>query len=574
MGAGIPATLAILLLCAALSFLPGFGLLAHVGCLRPAERLACSGPLSAALCGAAALALFLLAQAGVVLSPWTAVAAPLLLGSGALTLAVLRGLDPRPDADARQIGRFWLLLLGELVLLELLLPTFGGADWFADWWVHFHRSLVYANLVGVHDLARTCIEPRLRCVAPVYDNGVLTARTPLYNLLGGIAVGIAGGRIAAYQLAAAVWGAVLAGPVVLLAQRRGTRMARTAGLLLLLNPFLVHLALYPWPKVLTGAFEVLAAYWLCRLRDGAPWAAGAMIAALLLAVFTHTAAMLYLVALGGYLALRPPMALRWRPLLAGTLVAGTLILPWVGWGAREYGWRGVFLSSPTTSASQPSGAAWLGRKVNGLVFSFVPMPLVHALERRPFDGTAQTWTTVNFALEFPFNAYTGALGAVCSVVLLLGRRRLRLSRDARLLGLLVAGSAALGSVALDPTYLTGGAATNSMAGTIALGLVALAWLDWVPGWRRAALIAVGLEAGLVAVLYFGYLSVGTWSQDPNTRVLASMGQRMLSAELGSGGVAVGALLVVVGTATGLVLLADGSQVPAPPPVVRSAVPAA
>jgi|GEM_PF-4091607 len=574
MGAGIPATLAILLICAALSFLPGFGLLTHVRCLRPAERLACSGPLSAALCGSAALALFLLARGGILLSPWLAVVAPLLLGSGALALAILRGLDPRPDADARQVGHFWLLLLGELALLELLLPTFGGADWFADWWVHFHRSLVYGNLVGLHDLARTCVEPRLRCVAPVYDNGVLTARTPLYNLLGGIAVGIAGGRLAAYQLAAAAWGAVLAGPVVLLAQRRGRRMARTAGLLLLLNPFLVHLALYPWPKVLTGAFEVLAIYWLCRLRDGVPWAAGAMIAALLLAVFTHTAAVLYLAALGGYLVLRPPPALRWQPLLAGTLVVGALILPWVVWGTREYGWRGVFLSSPTTSVSQPSGAAWLGRKADGLVFSLLPMPLVHALERRPFDGTIQTWTTVNFALEFPFNAYTGGLGAACSLLVVLGRRRLRLSSDARLLAVLVAGSAALGSVALDPTYLTGGAATNSMAGTIALGLVALAWVDWAPGWRRAALTAVGLEAALVAALYSGYLSVGTWYQDPNTRVLGGMGQRMLSAELGTGGVAAVVVLVALAIATGLALLVWISHVPAPSRAARPEVPAA
>src|SRR5579862_6607615 len=119
-------TLAILGICIALAFLPGYGLLAHVRSLRPAERLACSGLLSAVICGIAALGCFLMGM-----PTWPAVVAPLAIGAAAWALAGKRGCDLRLDAGARQVGLFWLLTLAELVGLELVIPTFGGAGWFA-----------------------------------------------------------------------------------------------------------------------------------------------------------------------------------------------------------------------------------------------------------------------------------------------------------------------------------------------------------------------------------------------------------------------------------------------------------
>jgi hypothetical protein len=222
-----------------------------------------------------------------------------------------------------------------VIRLEAVLLTFGGGGWFGDRWVHFHRALVYANLVSVQDVARTCVDSDTRCIAPVYDSGVMTARTPLSNLLGGVLLGIDGGRLAAYQIAAAVWGALLAPPVVLLAQRRGLRAGRLAGGLLLLNPYMLHLATYPWPMAMTAGLEVLGIYWICRLGDGLAAAGAGTSAALLLAGFTHTAALVYVCAatiyLGRYGRLRAAYT---RTLGAGALAIVPLSLLWLVWGVR------------------------------------------------------------------------------------------------------------------------------------------------------------------------------------------------------------------------------------------------
>jgi hypothetical protein len=115
----VSVTTGLLLLAAALSFLPGYGLLVHIRRLSPAEHLACSGALSAAVCGAAALACFLLGQATRSTPPmWPVVAAPLVLGGIACAFAPRRGNRPQLDDAARQIALVWLLLLGELLAIE------------------------------------------------------------------------------------------------------------------------------------------------------------------------------------------------------------------------------------------------------------------------------------------------------------------------------------------------------------------------------------------------------------------------------------------------------------------------
>ena len=71
-----------------------------------------------------------------------------------------------------------------------------------------------------------------------------------------------------------------------------------------------------------------------------------------------------------------------------------------------------------------------------------------------------------------------------------------------------------GSGLLAATYLAGGAASDAMGGAVALALVLLASLE--PAWRhrRLVLALVGAEALVDAAVYLGYLSVGTWRDDP------------------------------------------------------------
>jgi hypothetical protein len=482
-------------------------------------------------------------------------AAVLVLGVLLLALAYRKGIPLGLDAAGWQIASFWILFLGELVVLEAVLPSFGGAGWFADWWVHFHRSLVYANLVPVADVARACADPRLHCVAPVYDRGVMTARTPLFNLLAGMPLSLDHGRIAAYQISAMVWTSVVAGPIVLLAQRRGLRAGWLAGALLLANPHLVHMAIYPWSTVLTVAFEVLAVYWLLRLRDGARWAGAAVVFSLGIAVFTHDSALIYVFAIAVYLAIwRRPSWGEWRSMLTGLLLVFLVTLPWIAWGIHTYGWTTVLHSSPATYAGYPGAQVWVREKIDGMIYSFVPMPLAHSLAVAPFANQQALWSTVNSALELWFDSYPGALGVVAALLLLCWYPRARLGKDSARLGWCVAICAALGSVLLDPAILQGGAAQNALDGAVAIGIALLAAA--IPARAQfAVLLAVGLEAALVFALYLGYLSLGPWKSNPNTFVLAGMKQRLLSETLGRPGIA---LLVVAVLGMAAIVLCLGA----------------
>jgi hypothetical protein len=221
---------------------------------------------------------------------------------------------------------------------------------------------------------------------------------------------------------------------------------------------------------------------------------------------------------------------------------------------HTYGWRGVLLSSPTaTQGHQTTAASQIAHAVDALTYSFIPMPLIHYLRVGPFSSPSMGWLTVNGALEIPFNTYPGALGIACSIFLLRRYRAARLSLEARRLGWCIAVCTAIGSVLLDPTDLYGGAAADAMAGTVGVGIALAAAL--VPaGAGRALRLAAGLEMLAVCALYLGYLSVGTWAQDPNTHVLAGMGQQMLSALLGPWGIAVLAVAIAAVTAAGMGVL--------------------
>jgi hypothetical protein len=531
---GVQATtiLGLLLICVALSVVPGYGILLNVRRLRPAERMACCGLVSASICGAAALGCFLLGSGTL-----PAVVVPISIGVGGIVLAHARGIAFTFDGAARQIVLFWLALVAELVIIETIIPSLSGAGWYADWWVHLHRALVYANLVKVDAVAQNCVALHPHCPAPVYDNGVMTARTPLFNLLGGILLGLDHGRLEAFQIATAVWSATLSGPVVLLAQRRGLLAGRIAGTLLLLNPFLVHLAVYTWPKVLTAAFEVAAIYWLCRMRDGKAWAGSAVSACLALAVFTHTGASIYVFAVALYLVfIRRPTGVEIRAMVVGLIVAMFLILPWVGWGIHTYGWRGVFLSSPTASVKPPPPATWVTHKIEGMLFSFIPIPLLDNLAAGKITSSTEAWNTADAGLEFPFDTFSGAQGLIACLLLLRWSGKARLSRDQWRLGFILASCAALGAVLLDPAYLEGGAAVNAIAAVTALGIVFLAALEPVQQHFRLVLLAIGGETLLVFGVYSAYLAWGPWRQSGNEFRLAIMRQRMLSSSLGGDGV--------------------------------------
>lgn len=542
----MPALIVLPVLTVLLMFVPGYGVLLHARALSSAERMGCAGCLSAVICGTLALCCFLGGT-----SPLPAVLAALTIGFAAIALAYRRGIAVLPTSNAIQIGTFWLLFACELLLIEATLPSFGGAGWYADWWVQFHRSLVYANEVGIKDVARNCVDMAVQCSAPVYDNGVLTTRPPLFNLLAGISTGLDQGRIAGYQIGAVLWSSILAGPVVLLAQRRGAVCATLAGILVLANPYLVHLALYPWPKVLTGAFEVLCVYWVVAMRPSAHHARHyerasgvAAGACAVFAVYSHTSALAFVAAcaLGVGLWTRPSSFAR-RSIAIGVVAALLIISPWVVWGSETYGVRGVLLSSPTTSTHVPL-SIWISHSIQGLVYSTVPMPLIQALQHQPLAGGQGTWVAVDSALEFYFDTFVGASGLVLGVVLLVQARSFRVDPDLVRLGALIALVVAAGAALLDPYLHTEGVAGNGIAGPVCLGIALIASSPAVlRGATMLGTLAI-LEAVFALGLYGAYLVAGPWQLNPNVIVLANTHQVMLSADLGTVGIAVYALVVV------------------------------
>jgi hypothetical protein len=189
-------------------------------------------------------------------------------------------------------------------------------------------------------------------------------------------------------------------------------------------------------------------------------------------------------------------------------------------------------------------------KLEGIIYSFVPMPLSHDLAGSPF---ANLWITINGGLQFPFDTYTGAQGIIACLLLLRWMGEAAISRDMWRLGVLVAGCAAVGSVVLDSAFLVNGAAVNAMSGATALGIVFLATLQPAQRRWRMVLALVGAEMALVFGAYLAYLSVGSWRQNPNVPILTRMGQRLLSADLAPGGIvlALAAIVLAVVGSVGL-----------------------
>ena len=333
---------------------------------------------------------------------------------------------------------------------------------------------------------------------------------------------------------------------MVLAQRRGLQAGKIAGYLLLLNPFLVHLAAYPWPKAMAAAFELAGLYWTLRARDGQRWAWSAAGASLALAVATHTSGLVFLVAIAAYALHRRHLT---RQALGEAAAGGAAILPvllpWALWGAHSYGWRGVLFSSPTTTDGPHSAAAWLIHTLGGFFYSLIPVP---ALEDLIGHGQSNVWFTVSDALAFPFSTFTGAVGVGYLLSLLTWRHRVRLADDTLWLGMLFASAAVVGSVALDPTSLAGGAAPDALAAAVGLGIALLAGVEPLREHARTLLVLVGTEFALVMATYAGYLSIGSWRMNPNSVVLAGMDQHLLSAGLGPAGVLlslIGASMVIL-----------------------------
>jgi 4-amino-4-deoxy-L-arabinose transferase-like glycosyltransferase len=248
--------------------------------------------------------------------------------------------------------------------VEAAVPHFGGALRYYDWWMHFDLARFYA---APSDLARTYGE-----------NATVTSRTPLYNVLGGVALTLLGNRFSAFQVMTAAVGWLYILPFALLARRlTGVRAALPVAVAAL-SPLILQSHTYTWPKGLATFCVLLAVERFIALR-AEPQAARPVIAVQLglasgLTVMAHAGFAGYLVPVYAWLAwdcVHRRLPLRW--LLASTASAVLVVLPWYGWAIAQYGLHNAVLAYP--GSPYPSFLAWLLDHILIIVTAVVPVAM-------------------------------------------------------------------------------------------------------------------------------------------------------------------------------------------------------
>ncbi len=383
----------------------GWFFLGRLGGLSPAERFAASfGVAFAALAGAAFLGFLIgaprpLFHGGIL--------ALLLLAALVLYLRRPRATDA-PDPALRWLVAASALTYLHLLLVQLLLPQYVGADWFGDWRMHYEASRIFVGDLDVDtQWAGT-------------GTYTLASRTPLFNLTAAFVMGLAGHDFYVYQLAAVLLNCCFVAAVYLvLDDLFGARAARLGLVLAPLNLWLLHMAWFTWPKMLAAYFIVMGLHFYLQalsLRATEPRAAlrlfGYCWVFSLLGYLTHQVAAVYLTVLVLH-ALTVVLRNRaCRPGLANlAFLAGSMLLllgPWYGWILIHFGVAGTVGSTPLTQMdadARPDVWYYLDSLQHNLHVSVVPRELLKTLDNGPltFDELYRR------ATEFYFCLLTGAL---------------------------------------------------------------------------------------------------------------------------------------------------------------------
>jgi len=289
-----------------------------------------------------------------------------LLGS-LLAVVAIRSSRSVQSVSAPSDRPLWLGIVAALLLtcgVEAAVPHFGGALRYYDWWMHFDLARFYA---APSDLARTYGE-----------NATVTSRTPLYNVLGGVALTLLGNRFSTFQVMTAAVGWLYILPFALLARRLMGVRAALAVAVAGLSPLILQSHTYTWPKGLVTFCVLLAVERFMALRAGAPAARPVTAVQLGLAsgltVMAHAGFAGYLVPLYAWLAwdcVNRRVPLRW--LLASTAAAILVVLPWYGWAIAQYGLHNAVLAYP--EGTYPSVLSWMLDHILIVVTAVVPVAL-------------------------------------------------------------------------------------------------------------------------------------------------------------------------------------------------------
>lgn len=424
--------------------------------------------------------------------------APRNIGLTTLVLAVGGGLalarlaaNRTPAAAAMAIPRaLWAAVAGVAALtlgLEALLPHYGVAFFYYDWWMHFDLAGFYR---APADFGRA------------YEEGAtITSRTPLFHLLGGLVLAVFGPRFSIFQVLTAALGWLWVLPFARLALRISRARAVPLVALFGLSPLVLSSHTYAWPKGLVAFFVLLALDRALALREAAQ-TPGTLALQLGLAgggaILAHNGFLGYVLPLYALLAWDAWRGRGlWRNFAVAGLTAALVLMPWYAWAGAQYGWQAALLGYP-----RPPSASMLAWGLDHLVIlATAVLPVGFVVDRLTgsldplqgyflvYLGTAAGLLGVGFlyrALAQMLLVRNLSLGpqrmamvafavtGTISTVLLLDKVHIGTANNVLIPALLVVGLIALGAAPLSL-----GALLLALAEMLVVQAVVLAWL-WSP----------------------------------------------------------------------------------------------
>ncbi len=388
-----------------------------------------------------------------------------------------------------------------------LVVTYSGAAWQVDWWEHYDRAHFF--------LARWPLGFRFADIYP------LTARPPLVNLWAAAFLSGSGGAYFHYQVFMTLASCLAVLPLAALVQRwRGDQRALPVLTgVLMASPLFVQNATFPWTK-LVCAFFVLAAWLQLAATDGLRGRSLAAALALAGGMLAHYSAGPWIIALAAaWLVARRSdwnNAGARREIARASVVAGMLLLTWIGWAAAHYGWRSTFADNTTVAIAPGGDFAARGARAAGNLFNTLwPVSTVGLDHPLLAQASALGRLRDGWFILYQLKLWW-ALGATGGVVLLALLGRERPGRTARFAGVASVAVVVLGTVvhsqpdALGLTHIA----------LQPLVLLALAWMAaraaQLPPWARrlwGAGLALDLACGIA--LHFGVQSglLDRWLRD-------------------------------------------------------------
>ena len=226
-----------------------------------------------------------------------------------------------------------------LVSVQLCVPIYSGSDWYGDWWMHYDIAQFYLGEKAGNTI--------------YFGAYTVTSRTPLFNLFVSYYLGFWGDGFSVYQLVATLPSIFFLTVIPLFLDAKKVILAI---ILMALNPYMNHMTIFPWPKILTSLYIIAGIYFYLQIRKKAEsrffTSTGLYCGISLgLAILGHPSALIYVIAIAidNLWLNRDKILTVIRQLTLPLVSTFAVLLPWILWGVNRYGLREFFYNSAKTT---------------------------------------------------------------------------------------------------------------------------------------------------------------------------------------------------------------------------------